>query len=382
MTIDPTISAMTPTDAFGETGLARPKQRRGLEAIRGQVLFAAGDDAFTVAADLHNRESGLVLVGARTVRALRVLHATHPDMPLIADPKIYEHYIATAAAPFGMPSEKDTIDGLEPAGLQEVAQAQLDAGAALAVLPMGYLPPEDAAPLRAAVAQANELSMADVVLVVPADWTWLKKPSRDQFIAILKQCKHPVAIALNNRNNALDDADCLHGYRIFFEEIPNAIAWRTDHNGLGAIAHGAAAAVIGVRASLRHIAVQGDVSRSPKNKHPHVFIPDLMLWGKSNDLRANLFTTIPARGCASGSCAGASPDRFRDTEEDVLAAHLHNVDVFLADREAMLGSADAADWWRQRISGAVDAMEAFKTRAQKPRLRPRPDIENWFKEVN
>ncbi|GIT78470.1 hypothetical protein LLS1_01390 [Leifsonia sp. LS1] len=355
---------------------------RGIEEIRGKVLFAAGEDAYAVAAHLRGSGTGIVLTGSEAAGQLRRLRATYPKMPLIADPKVYQDYTATLERPFAMPDADDQLSGLPAASLAEIAQAQLDQGATLAVLPMGYLAPGDAGPLRSAVAEANELSLRDVMLVVPADWSWLRGSHLKQFIAIVRQSTHPVAVALNNKGNALDDAACLHGYRSLFEQVPNAIAWRTDHNGLGAVAHGAAAAVIGFRASLRHISVEGDFSRSPENKHPQVFVPDLMMWGKSDFLRATYFTTVPAAGCTCGGCKGAAPDRFRDTPADILAGNLHNVDAFLADSRAMLTDpAGAREWWRQRILTAVQAMERFKLEAQRPRLKPRADIENWFNEL-
>jgi hypothetical protein len=353
----------------------------GLDAIRGRILVAAGEDAFTVAAHLKDRPSGLVLTGTSAAKHLAALHATYPGLPILADLAPYARYNASAEQPFAPTT--DGTDALLPAtDLTELALAQRNAGAAMAVIAMGFLDAGDADPLRAAVAMVNEIEVEHVLFVVPASHAWLRKRDLTRFIGILKQCKHPVAVALNHPGNPLEDAECVHGYRTLFETLPDATAWRTDHNGLGALAHGAAAAVIGVRPSLRHISVLGDHSRTPKNRHPQIFERSMMLWGKANHLRQGVFTTVHAAACPCGTCDGADPTRFRDTPAGIEAGQLHNIDALLLDRESIPTEPAARKaWWRDRVIGAVSAVERYKLDAQRPKYVAAADLRNWLIEL-
>jgi len=353
---------------------------RDISAIRHRLVIAAGADSYAVAARLDVGRHALVLLGATESKNLRRLRQTYPELPILIDRAPYNDADATAEAPFPVGNPETAL--LAPPSIDDLIAAQVEEGATLAVLAMGYLAPGDPEPLRVAIAKVKAATRRDAVLLVPADAAWLNATYIAQFIAILKTCPVPVAVGFNHQGNALKDAACLHGFRLLFEQVPDAIAWRVDHNGLGAMAHGAAAAVIGVLPSHRHVSVRGDVSRSPKDKHPHVWVPELMLWGKASELRRSHFATTEAPGCTASPCLGKSPIRFSDSESDIHEGHLHNIEAFLEEHRLMPADRDEAKaWWRTRVRDAVASMAAFGVRAQRPRLKPPADVHNWFKEL-
>lgn len=352
-----------------------------LAGIRHRLLIGAASDSFAVASHLDATRNGIVLLGKSESKMLRKLRQTYPDLPILVDRAPYDSATATADAPFPLPERTDQL--LPTPTLRDIVDGQLAQGATLAVLAMAYLAAEDPEPLRAAIAQIKAEDISNAILMVPADFSWLKRANRKQFIAILKTSPIPVAIGLNHRGNALRDPDCLAGFRELFEQVPDAMPWRIDHNGLGAMALGAPAAVIGVLASHRHVSVQGEFSRTPHDKHPNVWVATLMMWGKASELRRNYFATTDAPGCASAPCSGDSPVRFTDSAADIAAGNMHNVLAFLDEHRSMPTDPDLArDWWRTRIRSAVDATAAFGMRAQRPGLKPPADVHNWFNELH
>lgn len=349
------------------------------EALRGRLLIAAGSDARAVSTHLDDATSGLVLVGPDAAKDLRKLRAAFPELPLLVDRCAYKNHVATSSDPFFLAADAPSMAPLVPMPLEDVVEQQLSEGATMAVLPMGFLQAGDASPLRAAIGEANEkFAPGSYLLVVPAAPAWLSRQNVGQFIAILKTSSHPVAIALNDQKNPLDEKDVVSGYRRVFTEVENAVPWLTDHNALGAIAHGAAFGVFGFRASHRHISVVGETSRTPEDKHPHVYIPDLMLWGKASNLRKSLFATQAAPPCYGRDCAGLAPDRFRDHPDDIFAGGVHNVLALASEHSDMMSADETPEaWWYARLSRVTAATNEFATRVQR-RVKVPADVQNWL----
>lgn len=375
---DVTNTAGSASKISPHVGTAYARPRRGLEALTGRLLVAAGEDAVELLEHVNLDHRGLVLVGPDAARGLRRVRAAFPDMALLVDRAPYRKYTATSDMPFYLGNEDGNHESLFPVTLADVAEQQLSEGATMSVLPMGFLAPGDASPLRSAIQQANMLPVGEHILLVPAAAVWLSEQNVKQFVAILKTSKHPVALALNADKNPLDDEACAKGYRRVFTEVADAIPWLTDHSALGAIAYGAPFGVFGFRASHRHIAVEGDTSRTPADKHPHVFVPAMMRWGKASQLRKHLFVTEPAPACFASDCDGRHPDRFRDTTASIFAGGLHNVIAISEEHQKMMTAEEGAEaWWNRRLQAVVVATSDFATRAQR-RLSLPPDVQNWL----
>ena len=89
---------------------------------------------------------------------------------LAIDPRGYRDGAATADAPFALPPADDQL--FAPS-LEQVLDDQRAAGADVALTPMKFFQPGDAASLKAAARTAADLDRDDTIFSVPVSIAWL-----------------------------------------------------------------------------------------------------------------------------------------------------------------------------------------------------------------
>jgi hypothetical protein len=339
------------TSTYTTAKLAGP---RSLVLLQDRVLLMASTPTDDDVAEIDPRHGGLVASGKQAASTVTSLRNGYPTMTLLIEPTSASTYQASADEPFLLPAD----DGLFPLSLGDCLTGQRQAGASLVITPSGQVDAGDAPALKAIVNQANALDDADLLTLVPVSDSWLAPPDIDQLVAVLKRSRHPVLLGLvNSTDDPLSRQGAVAGYARLASEVPGIVMWRTDLSGLGALAHGAVAAVIGQRPSQRRYAKVGVTSRSSKlaDKTPHVLLPELLRYSRAQQMRTEWFATSPSLNCTCEYCRGRDLDRFDKSPEAHEAAYLHNLTMLNQLVGECLSAADREEWWTQQLREAQSA---------------------------
>lgn len=343
-------------------------------AVAGRILLRAKAKFATVPKFLPSARSGVVVDGPDAIARARQLRglAAEAQLPLLIDTAPYagEQGIATATRPLilpvcegGLPMEEFLADGLDG-----ILDGQTDAGASVALVPVGYVQADDLPALRAVVDRAKTIERADVMIVLPVEGTWLtRSESLPRLIKALNLINHPVLIMFGGQwNDVFDSATGVSHFRRLLAE--------TTRVGLGAgdmlaafdcMAHGGFCAVIGSGGSLRHLnpADKPRKSNRPFAHFPSVFLPDLLLYLNADTL-ADIYAGL-APTCDCAFCEGKSLGRFHSRQDSVRQeAHAHNAAVWAGLLNQFLAQPvqDRQVWWQDRCTVALDAYDQENAR--------------------
>jgi hypothetical protein len=347
-----------------------------LVLLQNRVLLMASTPTDDDVAAIDPRHGGLVVRGGHAASTVASVRNAHPTMTLLIEPESASTYQATADEPF-LPAD----EGLFPLSLADSLAGQRQAGASLVITPSGQVDAGDAPALKAIVNQANALDDADLLTLVPVSDRWLTPPDIDQLVAVLKRSRHPVLLGLvNSTDDPLIRQGAVDGYARLASEVPGIVMWRTDLSGLGALAHGAVAAVIGQRPSQRRYAKVGVTSRSSKlaDRTPHVLLPELLRYSRAQQMRTEWFATSPSLNCTCTYCHGRDLDRFDKSPEAHAAAYLHNLRALNALVDGCLSAASRREWWTQLLRDAQSAHLELGNRIN--RIVPEPlSMKRWLR---
>ncbi|MCK2241840.1 MULTISPECIES: hypothetical protein [unclassified Crossiella] len=321
------------------------------------LVHACFDTGYQLLDLLPSDVSGLVLRGAKANSGITKLRHNRYQGALVPDPEGYTRAAATEDEPFALPTE----GGLFPVSLNDVLQAQLDAGATAAMTPTGYLPAGQPAPLKAAARLVERLDRDDFLFSVPIAVAWLSHDHFPQLLAILKRLTVPKAIMLGGQYDPMDrKKGVVANLRRLVAEAGHVAVFRTDLTAFDAMSHGAFAASIGTGGSLRHVVPFGQIPLAGKGKEkdrsPSVLFPELMSFHKGNLLAERFANLETPPACWCGSCHGRKLDTFLD-KPDSLAAHAHGVHIWNewgAEMRAQRVLGERAEWWQKRCQKAID----------------------------
>jgi hypothetical protein len=320
----------------------------------------------------------MVLAGYGTGKAMRIMRALGSAFPVLVDLEGYRHHTATCAEPFWLPGS----DSLLTTSLNEVIDAQLHAGVAVALTPTGYIPAAATDVLKAALAEFAKHGRADAVFVAPLDISLLGGSYFRQTAAILAQYARPVALVLGSQGNPLDQSkDIVPNLRKLASSVP-LIPIRTDFNALDLLGQGAICAAIGTGGSIRHAVdpAENDRSFNP-GPAPSVLWRELLTFFKGNTIAESFGARerlAPTCGCAV--CGGRRISRFlrREHQDDAIA---HGVAVWQPIARQLLSSptvGDRAASWKDQCAQAIIQHQAALDRLQRlDGLRLQPSLRQW-----
>ncbi|RVX39159.1 hypothetical protein EDD27_1506 [Nonomuraea polychroma] len=338
---------------------------------------------------LDRQRSGLVIAGVNPRKGIQLdLASRDRDVVFMIDPAVYdgkdvegkEKYTATCDAPFRVPEGR-----LWSVSLGDVLDEQLEAGAATALTPSGFIATIDV--LKAAVEKFKQLKHSNAMLVVPLHISLLGPRYFSQTLAVLQHLEGPVALALGRQGDPLDqNKQIIPNLRTLAATIP-LMPIRTDFNALDLVAHGAFAGAIGTGGSLRHAI---DPTEKPfafsKNPSPSVLIPELACFWKGSKI-AEEFGARPGATprCFCTVCSAQNPggqrlSRFlsRDDQEEAI---VHAIAVWSTWARDILDAPtirDRAIYWRKRCKDAVDHHTIFSRLLNRlEEFKPQSPVEAW-----
>lgn len=350
-------------------GLPSPRRTAASTAralLQSRVLVVAGSSGQHTYPDLIRANAssiattGLVVCGTEATATARRLRAAHPSLFLMIDPIESERFSASADAPFPQSGAED--DGLiPPATLAERVDAQIQAGASVALTPTGYIRAGDHQALRAVITEANKLIRDDVVVLLPLANQWLVGPALKTTTAAVSRSRHPVAITLCDSNSdPMRRAGVLVGAQVLANMDSAPMFHRTDLAGLHLMAHGALAATVGVIASKRRGAVPRKKGTAYRTKRgANVLVADLLRYRRSLDMQDQWYASRAAPTCDCQVCGGQALDRFSSDEYDCLEAAKHNALAVLEYVNAATSAGGFPKAWSDQVRDAITAHEAL-----------------------
>jgi hypothetical protein len=353
-------------------GLAAQLANRALVYLRPEKISA-------VWPHLDPGLSGMILAaGDGLAKAVRVLQGGGATFPVLTDSEGYRRYTATRAAPFRLPG----ADGLLPATLDSVLDAQLHAGATVALTPTGYIAAADTDVLKTAIDQFAQLDRTDAIFLAPLDISLIGRGYFQQTEAILADFGRPVAVVLGSQGNPLDHSkDITPNLRKLACRVP-LIPIRTDFNGLDLLGQGAVCAAIGTGGQVRHTVDPAEKDRSfNPGPAPSVLWPELLTYFKGSTI-AELFGARPqlAPSCGCAACQGRRLTRFlrREHQDEAIG---HGVAVLLLLAARLLSEPTVrgrAERWKLLCSDAVDHHQVVLDQLNRlDGLKPQPSLKRW-----
>ncbi len=351
-----------------------PADTQAAQLLATRVLVVASGEAADTAAHIDLDVSGLIVAGAAASGTVRSLRIAYDDLTMLIEPRSIEQW-ATVEAPFVLDA-----DGLFP----ETLDGQIENGASIAVTPTGVVNAGDIAALKEAVRRVNELDRDDIIFLVPLHYRWLDKNNIRQLIAVLKQSKHPVAIALADGSaNPLSHRGTIPSFRRLFRELPWAMPWRIDLAAFDALAHGAHAAAVGQLPSLRRVAFPGKTpfASDKSDTTPTVLRAKLLRYSRCSWMQLAWYASGVSDPCSCPHCKGRDVYRFNGSNEDRLQAHLHNLYMITEMRRSISGfpAEDILRWWQRQLSDVDYARQTLKGLVGVD-INETADVKEWRKE--
>ena len=284
-------------------------------------------------------DSGVVVTGREAGRAAARARRVSP-LPVLSD---RGRYAGVNRTPATAGVSADWVD------------AQLLAGAPVALTDSGYLGPGDHPGLAAILAGTAALG-EQVVAVLPIHPHWLTA-DLPRLIAAINDHGVPVALVVEHRDDPFAATTVLQGLtRLLAQTGVPVLLLRSDLSSLGAIAHGAIAAAFGVRPSLRHLypssgsgyAGAGAVTSALWRPGLYMVKVDRLAAAHARDPRD------PVWVCECAVCRGRTLDwLYLDAgSQEVLA---HNLEVALTLRDDLLSYSSGPQRrtsWRAQCASA------------------------------
>jgi hypothetical protein len=329
------------------------------------LILGTGDSVVALASDVDHDHGGIVVAGKNPREVLRQLRRAYPAMVLLEQPNIHEQLCATASRPFPTGAELGDGDGRELAlfavnepTLAEALDAQLAAGASVAITPTGFIESGSHDAMTGLVAQANALDRQDTIVHLPLAPTWLAvEADRRKLIAAITRLKHPVVISIADRGDPAAGTGVVEGLiAVFAAAGTKAGVWYSDLGVLEALALGGLCGAVGVTSSARHILVPGTIARSPskgQDRTPNAIIPGLSRFKRARAMQSDWFANGGDPGCSCAICQSGEISRFDSSAEDILAAHRHNLLWFQTHHLALLASTNRQVWWADHLAEAA-----------------------------
>ena len=207
-------------------------------ALRDRLLVAVTAAAAPTAAAVVAGQgfSGLIVTDRRGGRCVRTLKLAYGSGLVVGkDTEACLNYRATVAQPMFLP---DILGGAAPS-LASCMRDQLIDGADFALTPTGLI--KDVDTLNAAVAEANAVNRADIVLAVPIPADILRKMDYANLSMGLSRSNHPVALIIIGQFDPYQNRDVAVRVRALLIENAHVFLHRTDFAAFESLARGALA---------------------------------------------------------------------------------------------------------------------------------------------
>lgn len=210
-----------------------PRLPELMERLRERLLVQCRPDEALAALTLARQRGGGVVVSTYDRRDVRALAAVAHGTPLLVDAG---RYAGTHRRPAGERFDPTWISVQREAGLPVLTDS-------------GHIAAHDHAGLRQILDAAARIG--DAIATLPLDPWWLDG-GLGELVERIGAAGVPVAVALEHTKDPLGVRKTLAGLLELLRAGVPVVLLRSDVSGLGLLCHGAWAAAVGTRTSLRH----------------------------------------------------------------------------------------------------------------------------------
>lgn len=224
------------------------------------------------------------------------------------------------------------------------------------------------------LAATGRHAVAPCYATVAVDSSWVSARAAELVASVAGLGR--VALTVAHAGDPFATRQAVRGLARLAREVPRLLLLRTDLAGLGALAHGAGAAAIGVSTSTRHFVPPGGSGfANLADPSPRVLVPRLLAYVKASRLERQ--AGDEALACACQLCRGESVARFADPMF-ASQADVHSVLAWrqLADDLIAQARSRRPAWWAQRCVSALHEHEALEERGGLPEA-PRAYLRWW-----
>lgn len=365
--------------------------RTARTALTGRVLVVAGAEVpasdappsqfpqLIHEADPTLEATGVVIGGSNWSETLRAIRRQNPEMFLMVDLPANDH-LATKDEPF--PHDDPSIDALFTPTLSERLDAQLSAGASIALTPTGHVEVGDRTTLKAVFARTDKLDRDDTVVALQIRPQWLTGNHLQLVTAAINRSRHPVAITLcDERSDPMSHPGVLAAVRELAALDKAPMFHRIDLGGIDAMSYGALAASIGVLAGKRRGSVPGKKSHAYRsNKGANVHLYDLARFRRSMDIERDWYARIAPPDCTCAICDSRPVTRFGNDRDACKAATLHNALGIIRYATEANAAGGYANYWPGYVTDAIAAHATLSERVG-ALVEPPRELEAWAKRV-
>jgi hypothetical protein len=188
---------------------------------------------------------------------------------------------------------------------------------------------------------------------------------------------------LAHRFDPLSSGSAVRGLLALLRTRSDIALLRTDHSGIGAVAHGAVFATVGTHTICRHLyppnARNGHTTRADEDLTPRVFVPRLLSWRKGSVL-GPIRRDFGIFDCHFLMCDGRSLRRFRQEADSAVErdARLHSLYACRDLMAEVLGEPAVARGaaWARLCAATLNAYQALRRDAG-VLLKPAPALRAW-----
>lgn len=309
-----------------------------------------------------------MLKGRRGIKKARTMREVVPDGTLLLDPAEYEDHLYSENALKDLEDEEGWIVLQERLGMDAI------------LTPTPYVPLEASEFLRDYLSVTQELASAKdkpVIVVLPLDFKWLTR-GIDELLLRLEFVNLPVGLVLGHRTNPLGSMAAIRGLISLLVRHSNVFMFRTDLSGIGAIAHGALGASIGISSSLRHVVPPGQTGGGNRDDlSPNVLVEALRAYLKGSKLESVQGRAPDILDCLCAVCEGQSLERFGDPLlKPEAQAHSMEVAIRISRRILGMKSDRRGGLWRQICAEGIEAHRELQARVS-VRFEPPMDLKAW-----
>jgi hypothetical protein len=344
--------------------------------LRDRVLIATSSNlppGFGELIEEHSATSGVVAIGPAAAGEWLKRRGRGFTGVLALDPAAYSTRQATAIHPLLL-DEQDLFGSCSIQGYIESRSEDLDA----VFSPTGMIAKGDVGALEAVVAACNRADHPKLVTTLPVENDWLSEDRRGTLVQAIKASTHPVAVLVVGQFDPLEFRQFGEGLTWVLQQS-RVILHRADMTAFQAIPRGAAAASIGLTASLRHTVPVGRFPRRRrKGTEPgvSVFVPGINEFRDVTTLEEWWGDDAPR--CELDGCCGSPLTAFTVDDRHALALHNGRHCLSIADDMLSCPVDRRRDWLRLRRDETRMSFEELRVRTGRRDIRPYGSANYWL----
>jgi hypothetical protein len=290
-------------------------------------------------------------------------------------------YIATAPAPFALPTDESLTGPVTLADQIDCADKELD----VILSPTGTIRAKDQEALESAVAGCDAVHDRRLVCSLPIEPDWLRDQSRTRLIEGIQSSSHPVAVSVVSQFDPFEVTEVAEGLLALNAACGDKVLLhRCDMAGIQYLARGGLAASIAGTAALRHCVPPMRRSQKRRKRTRNgaaVWIPGIHEYRDVSEVRRWYGAAAPQ--CVLPLCCGRKLTDFDPANpDDIALLSAHNLIGPLGVVNDLLSQPDRHAWLRSYRAQILASYDELRARTKDPAIEPYGSAQFWLSQTD